>query len=64
MTKINKFNVIFLDVDGVLNNKFSMLSGPSVLLDPATVERFRVFSRSGILEIQVRTPLFRRSNNP
>jgi len=34
----NKVNIIFLDVDGVLNTSFSMLAGPSVLLDPNAVQ--------------------------
>lgn len=33
-----KVNIIFLDVDGVLNTSFSMLAGPSVLLDPNAVQ--------------------------
>ena len=34
-------NIIFLDVDGVLNNAYSMMGGPLVLFDPATVNRLK-----------------------
>ena len=34
----DKVNIIFLDVDGVLNTSFSMLAGPSLLLDPNAVQ--------------------------
>ena len=34
----NKVNIIFLDVDGVLNTAFSILGGPSVILDPNAVQ--------------------------
>lgn len=38
---MQKFNIIFLDVDGVLNNAYSMMGGPLVLFDPATVNRLK-----------------------
>jgi hypothetical protein len=36
-----KYNIIFLDIDGVLNNAHSMMAGPFVLFDPATINRLK-----------------------
>lgn len=36
-----KLNIIFLDIDGVLNNITSMMAGPLILFDQATVNRLK-----------------------
>jgi len=41
MYRMEKINIIFLDIDGVLNNIFSMMAGPLIIFDPATINRLK-----------------------
>ena len=41
MYRMEKYNILFLDIDGVLNNAYSMMAGPFVLFDPATINRLK-----------------------